>query len=297
MIFKSRDHGILSGLIVLLILAASITGCQSSAPRKSSNTPGGFYGGDRPPSTVPANIASIPDAKPVVLPLSKTGNKPYTALGNRYHPLKSAKNYRARGTASWYGKKFHGRRTSSGEPYDMFAMTAAHTILPLPSFARVTNLDNNRSVVVKINDRGPFLHNRIIDLSYAAATKLGITAAGTGRVEVVALDPRQQQVEDNQQLTTAPITGIAGTTARQSPEVSQYLLQLGAFASLDNALNLRVRIQQAGYRVVPGSADELVKLGSPYRVLAGPFNGQLSAEEARSRLEKLMRQPVVLKQI
>jgi len=292
---KIKDRENIFRQFLLLTVIGILVGCQSATTSVPSNRSGGFYGGDRPPAKIPENLENIPDAEVVALPLSKTGNKPYKVMGNNYRPLASAKGYKARGTASWYGKKFHGRRTSSGEPYNMFAMTAAHTVLPLPSFARVTNLDNNRSVIVKVNDRGPFLHNRIIDLSYAAATKLGIAAKGTGRVEVVALDPQDTLA---QQPVSAAVSGVAGISpAPEAVDVTQYLLQIGAFASLNNAINLRQRLQQAGYKVVPGTADELVQLGSPYRVLAGPFRGQANAERARSSLEALMRQPVVLRQI
>ena len=181
-------------LILLVVLA--VAGCQSRSPLP----PGGFYGGDRPPEDIPVDLSTVPDAVPVPLPRSETGNNPYEALGKTWYPLRDARGYRERGVASWYGSKFQGRRTSSGEPYDMFAMTAAHPVLPLPTFVRVTNLDNGKSVVVKVNDRGPFLHGRIIDLSYAAAWKLGISATGTGRVEVEALQPQQTLVRNGTAL-------------------------------------------------------------------------------------------------
>ena len=138
-----------------------------------------------------SEVMLIPDAIPKVEPRSRYGNpQSYVVFGKRYAVLKSADGYRKRGIASWYGTKFHGKRTSSGEPYDMYAMTAAHKSLPLPSYVRVTNLKNKRSVVVKVNDRGPFHENRIIDLSYAAAIKLGISDGGTGVVQVTVIDPR-----------------------------------------------------------------------------------------------------------
>jgi len=121
---------------------------------------------------------------PRVEPLHRATSKPYTALGRTYTPLTGDAPYRQRGMASWYGRQFHGNRTANGETYDMFAMTAAHPILPIPSYVRVTNVRSGRSVIVRVNDRGPFKHDRVIDLSYAAATKLGIAAAGTGEVEV-----------------------------------------------------------------------------------------------------------------
>jgi len=136
------------------------------------------------------NLDRIADARPRSEPLNRGANTPYTALGRKYVPYQSLTPYRQRGIATWYGRKFHGKPTSSGERYDMYAMTAAHTILPIPSYARVTNLSNGRSIVVRVNDRGPFHPERIIDLSYAAAYKLGFVNAGSVRVEVEAILPR-----------------------------------------------------------------------------------------------------------
>ena len=272
---RIRHAVALASLVLAALLAA---GC-SGTPKVSDS--GGYYGGDRPPPRVPANLDAIPDAVPRHEPLSATGNKPYTALGKRYHPLKSAKGYVARGTASWYGSKFHGRRTSSGEPYDMFAMTAAHPVLPLPSFVRVTNLDNGKSVVVKVNDRGPFLHNRIIDLSFVAAHKLGIAQRGTGRVEVRAVNP-----------TSVPISTGNTATPRQPSATGRILIQVGAFAERDNARAMQRLLQRAGYRVVPLADDESVQ--SLYRVRVGPFASRDEAGIARQELESLLGRPVAV---
>ena len=135
----------------------------------------------RPPLAVPQDLASVPDAVPRLEPLHRFANRPYTVLGRDYVPATALRPYRERGTASWYGRKFHGQKTSTGEVYDMFAMTAAHPTLPLPSYARVTSVANGSSVVVRVNDRGPFLHGRIIDLSYAAAIRLGIAQRAAAR--------------------------------------------------------------------------------------------------------------------
>ena len=147
-------------------------------------------GRDDGPGAPPGNLDRIGDARPKSEPLNPGANSPYTVLGRKYVPYQSLKPYRQRGIASWYGRKFHGRRTSSGERYDMYAMTAAHTILPIPSYVRVTNLSNGHSVVVRVNDRGPFHAERIIDLSYTAAHKLGFVNAGSAQVEVEAILPR-----------------------------------------------------------------------------------------------------------
>ena len=169
--------------LLLPILVLVLAGCQTARR-------GGFYQDDGPGAgPPPVEVARIADAVPKPEPRSRGGNPPYTVMGRQYVPLADARGYRERGVASWYGRKFHGRQTSNGETYDMHAMTAAHKTLPLPSYVRVRNLENGRSAIVRVNDRGPFLNNRIIDLSYAAASKLGIAGTGTGLVEVEAVEP------------------------------------------------------------------------------------------------------------
>jgi rare lipoprotein A len=153
----------------------------------SSTRPGGYYKDDGPHERPPANLERVADAVPRREPLHKFANRPYEALGKRYVPLTSVQPFRQSGLASWYGKRYHGQKTSSGETYDMYAMTAAHATLPIPSYVRVTNLANGRSVVVRVNDRGPFKSDRVIDLSYVAAYKLGFIQAGQARVEVEAI--------------------------------------------------------------------------------------------------------------
>ena len=168
----------------VVLLAA----CSSTPPRG-----GGYYKDDGPDANPPANLASIPDAVPRAEPLHKYANRPYEVFGKKYVPLATVQPFTQRGTASWYGKKFHGQKTSSGETYDMYKRTAAHPTLPIPSYVRVTSVSNGKSVVVRINDRGPFHTDRIIDLSYAAAYKLGYTGAGSTKVEVEAVVPSQAQ--------------------------------------------------------------------------------------------------------
>jgi len=167
---------------VLLALATAIAGCSSAKP-------GGYYKDDGPGGRPPVDLDRVADAKPKAEPLHRSANNPYSALGKKYTPYRSLKPHRERGLASWYGRRFHGKPTASGERYDMYAMTAAHTLLPIPSYARVTHLGNGRSVIVRINDRGPFRNDRIIDLSYAAAHRLGYVQAGSARVEVEAILP------------------------------------------------------------------------------------------------------------
>jgi len=177
-------------------------------------TPGGLYApgvADGAPA-VPADVANLPEPVPHAEPLSHYGNRsPYVVLGKTYTVLPSAAGYVERGVASWYGTKFDGRATSNFEPYDLYQFTAAHRTLPLPSYARVTNLDNGRSVIVRINDRGPFHEGRLIDLSYAAAVKLGVNAHGTANVEVRGIDPGQPQ---------APIANSAAAHATPQPSAA-----------------------------------------------------------------------------
>ena len=166
-------------VVVLFLLAA---GC--STPK-----PGGYYKDDGPPAQPPANLDRVADAVPRAEPLHKYANRPYTAFGREYVPMTSLQPFRQRGPASWYGKRYHGSKTSSGEIYDMYAMTAAHPTLPIPSYVRVTNVANGRSVVVRINDRGPFRSARVIDVSYAAAHRLGFVQAGQAQVDIEAIVP------------------------------------------------------------------------------------------------------------
>jgi rare lipoprotein A len=174
-----------ASLIVGLALALGACG---SAPKK-----GGYYKDDGPHERPPAGLDAVADATPRAEPLHRYANRPYSVFGKDYLPLSAVQPFRQRGMASWYGKRFHGQKTSSGEPYDMYSMTAAHPTLPIPSYARVTNLANGRSVVVRINDRGPFHAGRVIDLSYVAAYKLGYIAAGSAQVEVEAIVPDAQR--------------------------------------------------------------------------------------------------------
>ena len=231
---------------------------------KTSDFPDEDYGPE-----IPVDVSHIPDAVPQNVPRSKYGNPSrYTVFGKTYPVLEHARGYRARGLASWYGKKFHGRRTSSGEPYDMYAMTAAHKTLPLPTWVRVTNLDNSKSVVVKVNDRGPFHAGRIIDLSYTAASKLDVLARGTASVEVVAITSKE---------------AVAG---EMDPPLSMQFpawVQVGAFSSRQNASRLQRRLQeQAG---IAGRIKALEQVpGSVYRVWLGPVN---DAGQLRQISEKL----------
>jgi len=170
----------------------ALTGC-ASPPTPVSSTKGGagkYYLNDGPLKGVTqAVIDAIPEPVPKREPLNKWTKKPYKVMGNTYVPMTEISSYRKQGIGSWYGTRYHGAKTSTGEIYDVLKLTAAHPTLPLPSYARVTNLENNRSIIVRVNDRGPFLHGRIIDLSYAAAARLGYVSKGSAQVEVELLDP------------------------------------------------------------------------------------------------------------
>ncbi len=228
---------------------------------------------DSAPKNAP-NVSNIPNAIPRDEPRSKYGNPAhYEVFGKRYYTLKTSRGYHEKGIASWYGKKFHGRRTSSGEKYDMYAMTAAHKTLPLPSYLEVTNLSNGRKIIVKVNDRGPFHGNRLIDLSYSAATQLGIIGKGTGMVELRAIT--------NGHVAASPVTEIVDTPRSIGP-VGLYL-QVGAFSLEHSAEQLKAKLQHE-----IGDAILIVPLQKPnghlYRVRVGPLANVEYGDSLASRL-------------
>ena len=226
--------------------------------------------------TVPRDVSSVPDAVPKAEPRSRYGNPDsYEVFGKRYYVMRDSKNFVERGIASWYGKKFHGRRTSSGETYDMYAMTAAHKTLPLPTYVEVINLENKRRIIVKVNDRGPFHENRIIDLSYTAATKLGIIAKGTGLVEVRALDP------GNYKVTGAPVRTVSLDKGGNG-----FYIQLGAFSELANAERLRNKLGSVDENLVRIS-QAIVEGKTLYRVRIGPLFNVDDADKIVTQLASL----------
>ena len=225
------------------------------------------------------DVSGIPDAVPRVEPRSRYGNpESYVVRGRRYYVMRSSHGYVERGIASWYGTKFHGRRTSSGETYDMYKMTAAHKTLPLPTYVRVTNLENGRSVVVKVNDRGPFHENRLIDLSWAAAAKLGILGKGTGLVEVRAIDPRHPEPRTLHASSSKDDRDSAGSRATVKPRL---FLQVGAFASRANAERLLRRLGLEQAFIVPGYSRQR----RIYRVRIGPLPSVEQADALARRLD------------
>ena len=259
---------------------------------------GGYFQDDGPEAHPPADAASIPDAVPKPEPRAPSGNDSYTVDGTTYTPLAEAGGYHERGIASWYGKKFNGKRTSSGEPYDMYAMTAAHKTLPLPSYVRVRNLQNGRSVIVRVNDRGPFLHNRLIDLSYAGAAKLGILGTGTGVVEIEAINPEEPAVQVAQapppalELVSSAAAAEPTSGASPVPATPKLYLQVGAFAQRDNAMHLRDRLDRAALRpvfiqsapVVAGRAPDAAPV---YRVRIGPLTNVDEGDRLTERAAQL----------
>ncbi|MET0279852.1 MAG: septal ring lytic transglycosylase RlpA family protein [Steroidobacteraceae bacterium] len=251
-----------------VLLAVLLAACSTAPPRRAGPPPQAGAAPPQMPASVaergiapppPADLDAIPDAVPRLEPRSNRGNPlSYEVFGKRYVLLASAEGYRERGVASWYGPDFHARPTSSGEPYDMYAMTAAHKTLPIPAYARVTNLANGRSVVVRINDRGPFVANRIIDLSYTAAHKLDMTRAGTAFVEVEVITPGSLP-DLARGLAPQPQPTLASTAM---------YLQAGAFGVAANAEQLARRLRAAGVAgVTIREPDAAVSL---YRVRVGP---------------------------
>ena len=220
---------------------------------------------------------SIAEATPRLEPITRAGNyTPYTVFGETYHLLPSAEGYQSRGIASWYGRKFHGRLTSNGERYDMYGMTAAHKTLPIPSYVRVTNTDNGNSAIVRINDRGPFHPDREIDLSWAAAIKLGFNDKGTAPVEITAIDPVAWLAEQQKQPTPA-----VATSQPQPDLLDGDYLQAGSFQQPDLAhLQLLELIDKIPYAIqVHPSAGH-------YKVLIGPLVNAERVAQARSMLAK-----------
>lgn len=222
----------------------------------------------------PPDVSQVPDAEPVPEPPAKYGNKsPYTVLGETYVLLPSARGYRETGKVSWYGKKFHGLRTSSGERYDMYKMSAAHRTLPLPSYVRVTNLANGKTVIVKVNDRGPFHSERIMDLSYAAAARLDMLRTGTAYVRLEAIDPAEYQASQRKGGSGAAAPAAPADTP---PGPARFYVQVGAFSEAANAAALQSRLMDLVYAPV-GIANS----GSPAvnRVQVGPFFTRDDAEK------------------
>ncbi|HEX5393721.1 MAG TPA: septal ring lytic transglycosylase RlpA family protein [Rhodocyclaceae bacterium] len=280
---------------------------KSAKPSYVLKKGGGFYQDDGPGDNPPEDMDAIPDAVPRVEPLQKYANRPYSVLGKNYTPLRTIGNYKAQGIASWYGRKFHGQKTSSGEPYDMYGMTAAHPILPIPSYARVTSLATGKSVIVRVNDRGPFHADRVMDLSYTAAWKLGLVGGGSGMVVVESVVPGDplsppsapastpdpsERLARNEEPTQVPAASSAQASAASVP-VKGTFIQLAAFGNPDNAESFRIHMG----RELDWLADKLRTevAGNVHRVQVGPFSTRAEAESAIARIvDRLGTRPTIV---
>ncbi len=326
-----------------LLLLATLSGCglfshdKPVPPNTASTLPsttkapskGGYYLDDGPGEGPVPDLANIPNAVPRDEPPHRFANRPYVVFGKTYVPNVAADRYQARGVASWYGKKFHGQKTSSGEIYDMYGMTAAHKTLPLPSYVRVVNPKNGTRVVVRVNDRGPFHGDRIIDLSYAAAAKLGIVQAGSGLVEVervfagdftpsasteatpgsravvtpiavatpIAQSVRQPVVPAIPQPQTTD-TSVGRNVPTLAPERDGFYVQLGAFGSEENATTFYNRASIELANVLPNIASEPLQMAireGMYRIRVGPYENQETAKVIATKISSTLGTTVIVK--
>lgn len=252
---------------IALVFFILISGCSTTGRK------------DGPPP-FDVDVSKIPNAKPKPEKLAKYGNMPvYHVNGQDYYVMNTAHHYEERGIASWYGMKFHAQRTSSGEPYNLLAMTAAHKTLPLPTYVQVTNLQNGKKVIVKVNDRGPFASNRIIDLSYVAAKKLGMLGRGTAYVDVKAIDPTE--AHRHPQWLAAKKTKSHMLTAQRSNQHPVFL-QVGAFKNKVYAENLKKRLTP-----LISSPIQMQSLNHLYRVKIGPINNVATEDNISKKLRAI----------
>ncbi|WP_397474651.1 septal ring lytic transglycosylase RlpA family protein [Pusillimonas sp.] len=301
---RVRAPAALMSLCAALVLA----GCGSTGHKG-----GGYYKDDGPGANIPANILNTPDAVPRIESYAPANMRPYRVLGRNYVPITSGKPFRQTGVASWYGKKFHGRKTANGETYDMYAMSAAHPTLPLPSYARVTRPDTGKTVVVRINDRGPFHSGRVIDLSYTAAAKLGLIGSGSGKVVVEAITHTEiAQAQAGKTHTALANQGSGLTTQPNQPAPAESSETMAvdlnnavavklendttnvvpdALAVLDGQAGTPVFTTQAAYDASPNDtatpAPTLEDDGNSGIFLQfGAFSGQVNAESLADQLNK-----------
>lgn len=260
---------------------------------------GAYYQDDGPGDQTPEGLMSVPDAIPKIEPFAKGPSKPYTVFDKTYTPITDYRPFIQRGVGSWYGKKFHGQRTASGEIYDMYKMTAAHLILPIPSYARVTNIRNGKQVIVRINDRGPFLASRIIDLSYTAAYKLGYANDGSAELQVERLLPDEiarMTAQDGAQQAVNSLTeddaisrlsANANTnTTKVGQEGSGFYMQLGAYAQAQNAQAALEGLKSSWPPELP--LPSVIQNQGIYRLHSGPFISREEASKAARQLQNSM---------
>lgn len=298
---------------------AATTKPTAKPPKVVQKRGGGYYKDDGPADDIPDGLDDAPDAEPKIEPLHRFANRPYVVFGKEYVPNTSVKPYKTRGIGSWYGKKFHGQKTSIGEPYDMFSMTAAHPTLAIPSYVRVTSVANGRSVIVRVTDRGPFHADRVIDLSYAAAHKLDYIRNGSSLVEVEAIVPdatgasyaqvspiepkpaaarveappkdeiadiARKLASEEKPVQQAAAIGLNGSSSGSSGTLPTggVLLQLGAFANADNAETMRLRMTR---ELDWAEAELRINVGGGiHRLHLGPYPNRAAAEKAAERIRQ-----------
>jgi rare lipoprotein A len=283
---------------LILLLLSMLTGCASgpSLKNESVSVPpkkgGGYYLDDGPGDRPPENMDAIPDAIPKVEPFNVRANQPYIALDNKYTPMTSFYPYKEKGIASWYGKRYHGKKTSVGEIYDMYTMTGAHTTLPIPCYVRVTNTENGKSVIVRINDRGPFKKDRVIDLSFAAAYKLRLSDKGSGPVEVELIDPRQfsalKKMPDaiTEKIKEKEVVSVQTKSVDILEPSDAIFIQAGAFKNEKNADLLLKQLTDMKLENSPPSKKQFSE--DLFHVVIGPFN---SKDEA-TRISDLIKSKI-----
>ncbi|MEP6484092.1 MAG: septal ring lytic transglycosylase RlpA family protein [Rudaea sp.] len=297
-------------IVAALMFASSLAGCfhhapatrpssaapigspspsPSPSPRKAQPQPGRYADeSDSTPQGPPPDLSKIPEPVPKAEPKSQYGNKsPYNVLGETYRVLPSCAGYVERGLASWYGNKFHGYMTSNFEKYDMYAFTAANKTVPLPCYLRVTNLENGKSAIVRVNDRGPFAPNRVVDLSYVAAVKLGVWPKGTAMVEVRSVDPDHPDSDRNQRdRKHEPSRETVVSATPQKTQKPALYLQVGAFADAANAERAAAQVRAAklgDVRVVESNANGKTLR----RVRVGPLRDADEADRLTPKLKSL----------
>ena len=304
-------------MIVMLLAIAIIAGCGGAPSRPSGSKSGGYYLDDGPGDNPPANLDVIAEPTPKLEPINRFSSRPYSVLGRDYTPYTQLTPYKARGIASWYGKRYHGQKTSIGETYDMYTLSAAHTILPLPSYARVTNIANGKSVIVRLNDRGPFHEDRLIDLSWLAAQRLDLLGRGSGLVEVEAIIPgkepppaaRPQEpavvspppvpqaaprepppdiIANNTNIAPGPVPTPRELPNMQPPPLSSdagtAYVQLGAFSVVQNADAFLRRMRTDLSWLAP--AIGIYGSEKLYRVRAGPYASRDDANRVAQRVQQ-----------
>ena len=272
--------------VITFIITFLLFGCKSIEPiyqeeLKKDNVnnaevkkTGAYYLDDGPGENPPKDLDKIPNAQPRYEALSKRASRPYVAFNKKYTPMKKIIPFKEEGYASWYGKRYHGKKTSIGEVYDMYQMTGAHKTLPLPSYIRVTNLINERTVIIRLNDRGPFIDDRIVDLSYAAAHQLRIIEKGSELVKIEMVNPSlaKKNLKENHKVSSNP-----------TPNESFYI-QAGAFSNEDNAFYLIDRISKIKFKNIL-NIKKLNK-NSLHLVTIGPYSSEKIAKEALKNISK-----------